>query len=46
MLLNSYPATVAELMRHSVEMCYNAACNKLNYSHFGEQDLDYVKPTV
>lgn len=23
-------------------MCYNASYNKLNYSNFGEQDVEYV----
>jgi len=42
MLQNGHSQTVAEMMRHCVEMCYAAACNKLNYSNFSEQDLDYV----
>lgn len=42
MLQNGYPGAVAELTRHSIEMCYNASYNKLNYSNFGEQDVEYI----
>uniref|UniRef100_A0A915EH90 Zinc finger SWIM domain-containing protein 8 n=1 Tax=Ditylenchus dipsaci TaxID=166011 RepID=A0A915EH90_9BILA len=42
MLQHLFPHPIAELMRHCVEMSYVAAYNKLNYTRFGESDIDDI----